>query len=83
TARFGRIVWAEVGAMLVGRIIQTHTGAPARKGDEKGYFEFGGSSIVLLLKQDAAIIDPDILAHSAQGIETKVTRGEKIGESHV
>ena len=79
TSNFGNIVFAEVGAMLVGRIVQTHCGADFRKGDEKGYFEFGGSSIVMILKKGSARIDADIMAHSAKGIETKVNLGERIG----
>ena len=49
TKRFGTIVMMEVGAMMVGRITN-HQRGPARvvKGQEKGYFEFGGSTIVLL-----------------------------------
>ena len=82
TANFGNIVFAEVGAMLVGRIVQTHCGVDFCKGDEKGYFEFGGSSIVMILRKDAARIDADIMAHSANGIETKVELGERIGMKH-
>jgi phosphatidylserine decarboxylase len=66
--------------MLVGKIVPTHDSTTFRKGDEKGYFEFGGSSIVLLLKKDAIQIDSDILDCSAKGIETKVNLGERIGE---
>ena len=80
---FDNIVFVEVGAMLVGRIIQTHDKTNFRKGDEKGYFEFGGSSIVLLLKKDIVHIDDDILSYSAKGIETKVSLGERIGAKRV
>lgn len=79
TDNFGEVVVGEVGAMLVGRIVTTHRGAWFRKGDEKGYFQFGGSTIVVVLKPGAVRIDDDILAHSAQGIETLVHLGEKIG----
>jgi phosphatidylserine decarboxylase len=80
TTNFGNIVFVEVGAMLVGKIVQTHDGTVFRKGDEKGYFELGGSSIVILLKKDAVQIDSDILDFSAKGIETKVELGERIGK---
>jgi phosphatidylserine decarboxylase len=79
TANFREIIFAEVGAMLVGRIVQTHGNTIFKKGDEKGYFELGGSSIVLILKKGALKIDDDILAYSAKGIETKVEFGERIG----
>ena len=49
------------------------------RGEEKGMFEFGGSTVVLLLKKDAAVIDSDILENSAQGAETRVRIGEVIG----
>jgi phosphatidylserine decarboxylase len=80
TENFGDVVYAEVGAMLVGKIVQTHGGETFSRGDEKGYFEFGGSTVVLLLKKDAVKLDGDIAAFSANGIETKVRLGEKIGE---
>lgn len=80
TANFGNVVFAEIGAMLVGRIVQTYRNLEFRKGDEKGYFELGGSTIVLLTKKDMVNIDEDILAHSAEGIETKVCQGERIGK---
>ena len=79
TTHFGDIVFAEVGAMLVGRIVQTHDAENFNKGEEKGYFEFGGSSIVILLKKGIVNIDRDILEYSAKGIETKVKYGERIG----
>jgi phosphatidylserine decarboxylase len=82
TSNFGDILFIEVGAMLVGRIVHTHSDMSFKKGDEKGYFEFGGSSIVLLLKKDVVKIDEDILVHSAKGIETKVEYGERIGILH-
>lgn len=79
TQNFGEVVVGEVGAMLVGQIVTTHRGARFQKGEEQGYFQFGGSTIVLVLKPDAAHLDDDILAHSAQGVETRVRLGEKIG----
>jgi len=83
TAHFGDIVFAEIGAMLVGRVVRTHSAKTFSRGEEKGYFEFGGSSIVLLLKKDTVKIDGDILAFSANGIETRVRMGERIGEKLV
>ena len=51
-----------------------------RKGEEKGYFEMGSSTIVLMIKKDVIKIDEDILNNSNNGIETKVLIGERIGE---
>ncbi|MDX2033228.1 MAG: phosphatidylserine decarboxylase [Blastocatellia bacterium] len=80
TRNFGEVVHVDVGATGVGRIVQRlpHGGA-ARRGEEKGYFEFGGSTVILLLGAGVAEIDEDIATHSARGIETIVRYGEKIG----
>ena len=82
TAHFGDIVFAEVGAMMVGQIVQTHSAEAFAKGEEKGCFELGGSSIVILLKKGVVDIDKDILEYSEKGIETKVKYGERIGMKH-
>ena len=76
---FGDVVQVEVGAMMVGRIVNHHGEASFRRGDEKGKFEFGGSTIVMLFGRDSISIDEDILRNSAEGIETVVKYGEKIG----
>jgi len=81
TNNFGDVVQIEVGAMLVGRICNNHHEARIYRGMEKGRFEFGGSTIVLLLEKGAAEIDSDILRNSSEGIETVVKFGEKIGEA--
>lgn len=81
TDAFGEILVMEVGALLVGRIVNHHEAASVRRGQEKGYFQFGGSTIVVLLKAGAAEIDPDILEASQKGLETVVRYGEKIGIS--
>ncbi len=81
TANFGRVVQMEVGAMLVGRIRNNHQVAVVRRGQEKGCFDYGGSTVVLLFQRDQLAIDDDILKNSAQGIETKIHMGEKIGKA--
>ena len=79
TREFGDVIAMEVGALLVGKIVNHHGPASVRRGQEKGYFQFGGSTVVLLLKKDTAILDGDILENSRNGIETVVKFGEKIG----
>ena len=79
TEKFGDVIAMEVGALLVGKIVNHHGAATVRRGQEKGYFQFGGSTVVLLLKKDSAVLDSDILENSRQGIETVVKFGEKIG----
>jgi len=77
---FGEIIHVEVGATCVGTIIQTYTpGQKIKKGDEKGYFKFGGSTTILFLKKDKVKIDKDIVYQTSLGIETKVIMGENIG----
>lgn len=78
TENFGDVVQVEVGAMMVGRIKNHHGTYAFCKGEEKGMFEFGGSTIVLLVKKDILTIDSDILANSAENIETAVKMGERI-----
>ena len=79
TEHFGEVIQIEVGALLVGKIVDHHV-TSFKKGDEKGYFEPGGSTIVLLLKKNTAEIDSDILQQSQNGIETIVKYGERIGK---
>ncbi len=74
----GRHVMMEVGAMLVGKIVNHHGAGRVERGTEKGYFMFGGSTIVLLTKGDM-VPDNDILFNTRKGIETLVKLGEKIG----
>lgn len=79
TNEFGEILFMEVGALLVGKIVNHHGKAHVLRGQEKGYFKFGGSTVVLLLKADTVRIDDDILENTQAGIETIVRYGEKIG----
>ncbi len=79
TDNFGETVQVEVGAMMVGRIVNDFSGERFERGDEKGRFEFGGSTIVLLLKKDAAILDDEFWKNTAGDFETVVKCGEKIG----
>lgn len=82
TEHFGKVVQMEVGALLVGKIINHNDDkASVSKLQEKGYFAYGGSTVILLLQKDAVKLDKDILEYSAKGIETKVRLGDKIGEA--
>lgn len=77
---FGDIVMMEVGALLVGKIVNLHEAAEVKRGQEKGYFQFGGSTVVLLVKADKVKVDEDIWENSREGMETIVKFGEKIGK---
>ena len=78
TERLGDIVQMEVGAMLVGRI-RNHGKASFSRGEEKGWFELGGSTIVLLLAKGVVSIDDDIVEWSRRGTEVKVRLHERVG----
>ena len=77
---FGQYIIAEVGATMVGSIIQTYKTAEVKKGQEKGYFLFGGSTVVLLFKEGEIEIDTDLIDNTKKQLETEVKMGEKIGE---
>lgn len=81
---FKDILYVEVGATCVGSILQTYTpDSKIEKGDEKGYFKFGGSTVVVFLQKDAAKIDNDIIEQTKLGYETRILMGEKIGEGRI
>ncbi|MBD5131030.1 MAG: phosphatidylserine decarboxylase [Clostridiales bacterium] len=83
TDNFGKAVMVEVGAMMVGRIVNKVKSGRFERGDEKGMFEFGGSTVIVLLKKDAAIVDDEFFVNTQNDCETVVKCGEKIGESGV
>jgi len=77
---FGDLAIVEVGALAVGTIVQTH--APERRverGDEKGYFAFGGSTIVLVAAPARLELDRDLVLNTGRGLETKVKWGTRLG----
>lgn len=82
TKEFGTVLMMEVGAMMVGRITN-HNEAPGNveAGQEKGYFEFGGSTIILLTKRDVAVPRKDIVYRSISGAEALIKQGEKIARA--
>lgn len=83
TKRFGDIIQMEVGATMVGRIANVHSeaGKSVSRGEEKGFFEFGGSTIILLIQKDKVNVCKDLILNTRQGFETKVRLGEMLGVS--
>lgn len=79
TKNFGNVMYVEVGALLVGKIKNIKISGNVNRGEEKGYFMYGGSTIVLLVESDKIKIDEEILKNSKNGLETIVRYGEKIG----
>ena len=81
TENFGDVTQIEVGAMFVGKIFNHHGRYRFRKGEEKGMFLFGGSTIVLLVEKDKILPCGEFLENTADNCETIVKMGEKIGTS--
>ena len=82
TERFGKLAFIEVGAAMVGKIVQTHDEQKAHhRGDQKGYFLFGGSTVVLLGEKDKWRPSKDILGNTLAGIETYLQLGEEVAEA--
>ncbi|MDR0303162.1 MAG: phosphatidylserine decarboxylase [Chitinispirillales bacterium] len=82
TKRFGKLVQIEVGALFVGRIrnLRRQQKDVFKCGQEKGMFEFGGSTIVMLFQKGAVAIDDAIYENTDQNKETVVKMGDIIGE---
>lgn len=80
TPQLGNVAMIEIGAMGVASIVQTFTPAQViARGQEKGYFQMGGSSIALLFPPHVMRPDADILKHTKEGFETTILQGESIG----
>ena len=77
---FGTILQMEVGAAMVGRIVNGPGERQVVRGEEKGRFEFGGSTVILLLQKDAAALDADIVQNTREDVDTVVQLGQRIGE---
>ncbi len=75
----GRVVIVDVGATLTGSIIQTYQpNLKVVKGTEKGYFAFGGSTVVLLFESNQIQFDKDLIDNTNNGLETSIKMGEQI-----
>ena len=79
TEHFSLAVQVEVGALLVGKICNLPDITAFRRGDEKGYFEFGGSTVMLIFQKDTVKPDEELFRLSREGQERKVRLGEKVG----
>jgi phosphatidylserine decarboxylase len=82
TKNFGTVLYIEVGATYVGSIRQTFVpGEPYAKGDEKGYFSFGGSCVILLFEPGAIQLDQDLIDASFRGLEMRGLMGQPLGRA--
>ncbi|GAA5931110.1 uncharacterized protein JCM15063_002546 [Sporobolomyces koalae] len=76
-----QVAFVQIGAMLVGSIVQTVTqNQTVSRGDELGYFAYGGSTIVMLVPHGSVEWDRDLLDNSKNKLETAIRVGEQIGK---
>ncbi len=81
TERAGEVLLLEVGATCVGTIVHTHPdGSPAAKGEEKGYFLFGGSCFITIFEPGRVRLDADLVEHSAARHEVYARMGEHMAQ---
>ncbi len=83
TENFGDVTQVEIGAMMVGRIVNNHGAGRHMRGEEKGRFEFGGSTIALLVEHDKVVPDSEFMQNTSDGYETAVLCGERIGTKFI
>jgi phosphatidylserine decarboxylase len=83
TEAFGRVLLLEIGATCVGSICQTYSaGTPVSKGDEKGYFRFGGSSTITIFEPGRIKFDQDLIENSQHHRELYARVGDHMGFLH-
>lgn len=81
TARFGKLAYVEVGATCVGKIVQTHFGESFFRGEEKGMFLFGGSTVIVIGEKGRWRVSEEIVERTRAGRETYLKMGVTLGEA--
>ncbi|KAJ3986296.1 phosphatidylserine decarboxylase-domain-containing protein [Lentinula detonsa] len=79
-----RVAFVAIGALLVGSIVWTkgaEKGTEVRKGEELGYFAYGGSTVVALFPKGVVEFDQDLVKNSEEPVETLVKVGSSLGTS--
>ena len=79
--KIGTYCFSEIGAFGVGSIINTTASGAVSKMQEKGYFKFGGSTVVVVFQPDQVSFSEDLVANSAQGRETLVKVGQPLARA--
>ncbi|KAH7296278.1 hypothetical protein KP509_26G017000 [Ceratopteris richardii] len=80
---FGKVAFVAIGATMVGSINFTKSeGAKVKKGEEFGYFAFGGSTVICVFQKGAIDFDEDLIANSERSLETLVFMGMSLGVSN-
>ena len=81
TRNFGTVAQIEVGAMLVGKIRNNDQAGNFMRGQEKGMFMYGGSTIILLFEKDKVHLPKQVMQATWREKEIPVQMGQKIGET--
>ena len=82
TERFGTVLLLEIGATCVGTIRQTFTsGQAVEKGEEKGFFAFGGSSTITIFEPGAVKLVADLAEFSSRQTELYARVGTHMAHS--
>ena len=77
---FGQVLMFEVGATNVGSFEYTYApGQPVAKGDEKGFFKFGGSSMITLFEKDRIRLAADLIENTRSTRELYARMGDNLG----
>lgn len=77
---FGTLLQMEVGAMIVGKIVNLHGKATVTRGQEKGHFAFGGSTVIVLAEKNRILPASHLVKNTEEGYETLIKMGEPLGE---
>lgn len=83
TKNFGKLAYIEVGAICVGKIVQSKhlvKGDCFKRGDEKGYFLFGGSTVIVIGEKGKWTPSADILEFTKKGMETYLHLGMSVAK---
>lgn len=79
TGLFGEVLLLEVGATCVGSVVHTSSpDTPVLKGDEKGYFRFGGSCFITVFEPGRVHFCRDLLENSARNREVYARMGDVV-----
>lgn len=79
TESFGAVTQIEVGALLVGKIQNHHEEHTFMRGEEKGMFLYGGSTIIVLTQKDTVRFDERIFSATERGEEIEIRMGDVLG----
>jgi phosphatidylserine decarboxylase len=80
TKNGGRVAQFLVGATCVGSVSFTaDLPRSVRKGEEFGYFSFGGSSVLTLFEEGKVSLSSDLIEYSSKGIEMYARMGDQMG----